>query len=89
MDNLEKLRKEIDKIDQKIIDDIATRTNIIFEIAKYKARNNIVVVDEKREAEVIKKNRALARENNMEEDFIEELYKIIIAYCRNIQKIRK
>lgn len=89
MSDLEKLRREIDAIDEKIIDLIAERTGVVYDVAKYKARNNIFIVDNKREADVIKKNRARGKANHLEEDFIEDIYKIIIAYCRDIQKLRK
>lgn len=88
MNDLEKLRKEIDKVDAEIVEAVAARTNITYSISKYKVRHNINVVDEKREAEVYKKIRALARKNYIEEDFAEDLYKLIIAYCRDIQKLK-
>ncbi|MFA6028040.1 MAG: chorismate mutase [Patescibacteria group bacterium] len=89
MNEVEKLRKEVDIIDKKIIELVAERTDVVYTISRVKGRMNIPTPDAKREEVVIKQVRELAVANNIEEDFAEELFRKIIAYCREIQKIKQ
>lgn len=89
MSDLEKLRREIDAIDEKIIDLIAERIGIVYDIAKYKARQNILVVDPKREEQIFKRIKQLAHDNHLEEDFAVDLFKKIIEHCRSIQRLKQ
>ena len=49
MNNLDKHRKEIDKIDDNIIELLEQRFNLVVEIGQYKKENNLPVFDAKRE----------------------------------------
>jgi len=89
MNDLEKYRKEVDRVDQEIIEAIAERTNWVYKIASYKSRNDMLIADEEREKEIFDKIKNMAIENNMSETFVYDLYKLIIEYCRGIQKLRK
>jgi len=89
MTELEKYRKKIDDIDNQIINLIATRTAWTYKISRYKARNNILVIDEKREKEVYSRINKLAIEQHIDENFAKKVFDIIIEECRKIQRIKR
>ncbi|MFH0819389.1 MAG: chorismate mutase [Patescibacteria group bacterium] len=88
MKELIKLRKEIDEIDHKIIELLAERTIVVYKISRHKSRNNMLVVDEGREKEILVKINKYAEDYNLSSEFVNNLYKSIIEYCRGIQRIR-
>lgn len=56
MNKLEEIRKDIDKIDEEIINLFEKRLNAIKEVIKYKIENNIPILDTNREAVMLEKN---------------------------------
>ena len=73
MNNLDKHRKEIDKIDDSIIELLEQRFNLVVEIGQYKKEHNLPIYDSKREEELI--NNLLNKIDNNE---LKENYKKII-----------
>ncbi len=57
--NLDELRKEIDAIDQKMMDLFKQRMDVSLKIGNYKKENNLSIYDEKRERELLEKRRVL------------------------------
>lgn len=53
-DNLEKLRSEIDKLDEELIDILARRMKVVGEIGQYKRENRITILQLKRWNQVIR-----------------------------------
>jgi len=53
--NLEELRKEIDKVDEAIVDLLQKRMDISREIGKIKKSKDVPVKDEEREKEILNK----------------------------------
>lgn len=78
MNELEKLRIEIDKSNKKIIEEISNRFLITRKIGEIKANQNIVSFDKNREDIVLENVGELARNNNLNEDMIKEIFKIIM-----------
>ena len=74
---LNEYRKEINKIDNDIIDIIKRRMKVSIKIGKYKKDNNIKVLNTGREKEVLDN---IIKHNNvdndlfLEEEFIKELW---------------
>ena len=68
---LESLRKEIDLIDDQLLDLILKRTSIVDQVGKIK-KNSQDVVDKKRESEVISRLLSL-HEGNFSKDSIQQL----------------
>lgn len=89
MTDLEKYRKEIDKIDQQIIELMGARTAIVYQISRYKAKQNILNIDKKREEEIFKNVKELAIKNYIDENFAKKLFEVIIEECRKIQRIKR
>lgn len=81
----EELRKQINKIDESLVELFEARMHICQKIAAYKKDKNIKIFDEEREQEVVKKNIGRLTDHTLDlhaERFFKELMKI----SRKIQK---
>ncbi len=83
--NLEDLRRKIDEVDVGIVELIEKRVRIAEEIGKGKKTQNKLVEDKEREYRVLEKVKSIARNKNLSQDDIENIYRRIIAACKNIQ----
>ena len=83
---LENLRKEIDEVDKKILEELAQRVRerrtIAEKIGAYKKKHGIPVRDEGREDKVISDRRERGRNKDLPGDMVERLFKDIIADAR-------
>lgn len=78
--DLTEIRKQIDKIDDQMLDLFLERMDLATEVAKYKAANNMVVFQHDREKFII---------NNVKENSPEELKKSAAFLFMNIMDISK
>ena len=83
---IEELRKEIDSIDNSIIQLLSKRKGIVKKIAGIKKQENKSIIDKEREQEIIHRLKKLAEEKGLDENFIESIYEIIINNSRNEQE---
>ncbi|HNV01558.1 MAG TPA: chorismate mutase [archaeon] len=79
--NLEKLRKEIDLIDKKIIDSLDKRFNLVKVVGKVKKEQGLFIEDKNREKIVLSKNN-----NSKYSKEIKSIYIKIIDESKKIQK---
>ena len=79
------LRKQIDKIDQKIVELLAKRMDLVKEIAKFKKTSELRIQDKKREQELRNNLKKLAKKNGLSEEFVNHLYSHIFIESRRIQ----
>ncbi|MEK7571410.1 MAG: chorismate mutase [Patescibacteria group bacterium] len=70
-------RKQLDKIDDQIIDLLAARMVSIAHIGKYKKERNIQPLDPKRWKQVMEKRLAMAKKHKLSEDMIRDIYETI------------
>ena len=85
--NLSELRKEIDKIDSEIIELLHERLSISVQIAEYKSKNNLPVLDKKREDEIINDRVSKFNStNHADSKFISSLFKTILDKSKEIQE---
>ena len=78
--NKEEIRQAIDELDRKIISLIGKRYQYVKEIVKYKEKTPDAIVAKERYNLVIASRRALAEENGLNPDIIEEMYKRLLQY---------
>ena len=83
---LENLRKRIDEIDFEILQNLAERFLLVSKITKYKTKNNLPIFAGKREKEIIKMRKNLARKLKLGASMAEKIFKIILKESRNRQK---
>lgn len=75
--SLEEVRNNIDRIDRNIVSLIAERSFFVKEASKFKKDKNDVEAPKRVEV-VIEKVRKLAKDNELNEDIAEELYRTMI-----------
>lgn len=76
--NLEELRIEIDKCNNEIIEAIKKRFYVTREIGKIKKDSNLSSYDKNREDKIINNVRLLAKSSNLNEDMVENIFRIIM-----------
>ncbi|ASS38304.1 chorismate synthase [Mogibacterium pumilum] len=86
--DLSSLRSSIDKIDMQLLGLIEQRLRIAESVAAYKQENDLEIVDNDREAALLKRIRSLSNKELV--DLNEEIYKAIIsASCKHQEAIMK
>ena len=79
MNELENLRERIDKIDKELIALFEERMNVVNDIAEYKIKNNLPILNQNREDIVISKVKAIVKNNDYTDsaiDFIKDIMEI-------------
>ena len=84
---INKLRKEIDKIDQDLIALLKNRFSIAKEIGQVKTSNSFDINDIDRENEIIK-NLSIKANNDLKKEDISNIFKLIFSISKNLQKIK-
>lgn len=85
MDELIRLRQEIDEIDNNLIELFEKRMLIAKKVARYKKNQNIPIYDESRENEIIKKNIGKLNDKSLSQE-LESLYRTVFEISKDIQK---
>ena len=83
---LQKLRDQIDIIDDKIITSLAKRTDIVRKVGELKKILNIKPLDNTRFNNLLKAKQLKAQQLNLSKDFTKELYNIIHKYSLKIEQ---
>ncbi|RLG56971.1 MAG: chorismate mutase [Candidatus Hydrothermarchaeota archaeon] len=83
--SIDKLRKQIDEIDEEILTLIAKRMQKAKKIGEIKRTKGLKIKDNEREREVIEKWKRKAKELNLSKEFVEKIVKEIIRESRDVQ----
>ena len=86
MEDIKKLRRQIDDIDLKIIDLLYKRHKLSKSVGEYKIKNNIKILQEDRENKALSNRKKIAGKYGLDNLFIEKLFKLIFSNSRKIQK---
>ena len=89
MENLDTLREKIDKIDKEMISLFEKRMYVAKQIGEYKIKNNLPVLNSKREEIVLENCVNNLEDKNMEKyakDFMKNVMKISRDYQKDISK---
>ena len=81
MDDLLKLRQEIDSIDKELVELFEKRMEVVLKVSSYKKENKIEVINENRETEVINKGKKLLKDKKLED--------YLVKFFFNLMKISK
>ena len=73
------LRKDIDKLDDEIVELLRKRIEIVKKIGEIKKEKGIPMRDKQREAEIIERLK-------LDKDFAARLYNVIFEYSEDITK---
>lgn len=83
---IKKLRKEIDQLDQRLVQILAQRKKIVLRIAAEKKRNSLSVYQPQREIEIHQNTQKVAQQLNLNPQFIKNLFNLILKEMRKVQK---
>lgn len=85
MEEIEKLRSDLDEIDMEILRLLMRRTEIIKEIGLIKKQYDIPVVNRKREKKVYNNVKEFALEHELDSDQIKSIFKKIMQFSKKVQ----
>ena len=80
--NINDIREAIDNIDRQIVELIAKRSKYVHKAAQFKTSTETVKAED-RVLKMLLTRKQWAKENNLSEEFIADLYKNIINYFIN------
>jgi len=83
---LEDIRKRLDELDKELVVILAKRISLIPGIAEYKKKHKIPRYQPEREKEIIEEKRKLAKELNLDQGLVEDIFKRIIQESHKIEK---
>jgi len=87
MNELENLREKIDAIDKEMIALFEERMNVVNDIAEYKIKNNLPILNQNREDIVISKVKAIVKNKDYTDsaiDFIKDIMEISRKFQQKI-----
>ncbi len=82
---LDKIRLKIDKIDSEILVLLRDRFELVQQIGNVKKQHGVPVVDFGREKSVKENLIKIAKERGLSEQFVVELYELILDESRRLQ----
>jgi chorismate mutase len=74
---LDELRKQIDKLDDQLLDLLKDRMNISEAIGKYKHENNITILQTRRYDEIMNNRRERGNQRGLDDEFITRIFESI------------
>jgi chorismate mutase len=89
MQNIQKLRKRIDEIDEQILRFLGERSEICRSIGLLKKENEIPITDSVRENEVYANIRSKASDFGLDADQVEAIYRQIVNMCSSVQELKE
>lgn len=89
MITIEACRQEIDEIDFEIVKLLKERSLIVESVGKVKIEQKISVMQENRVVEMLVERKRLAKSLQIEQEFIEDLFKRIISHSCEIEEKMK
>jgi chorismate mutase len=81
--DLERMRSNLDQIDDQLLRTVRDRINLVVRIGKHKSDNDIPVMQHARVSAVHDRVAAFAADNGLDGDFLRRLYELLIdEACR-------
>ena len=88
-EDIQKLRKKIDEIDENILHFLGERSEICRSIGLLKKENGIPIVDPIRETEVFNNIKGKAPDFGLDPDQVEAIFRQIVNMCSSIQELKE
>ena len=85
MEDIAKLREEIDRIDEAIIDLLKKRMELVDEISRIKRERGLPVYDGEREREVVETRMRMAVERGVSGELAREVFSAILHHSKRVQ----
>lgn len=85
MDEIIKLRDQIDNLDKELLGLIAQRIDLVRSIGEEKKKSGINIIDPDREQEIYKKLTAMAQEKGIDPETIKKIWGVLIKISYEIE----
>jgi chorismate mutase len=82
---LDRIRVGIDKVDNEIVRQLSKRREWVIELARVKKVLDIPIYDRKREQALIDRVKAWGKEHNLNEEFVEVVFRLIVMNSKEVQ----
>ena len=89
MEEVQKLRKKIDAIDENILRLLGERAEICRSVGLLKKENDIPITDAARENEVYANIRNKAPDFGLDAEQVEGIYRQIVNMCSSVQELKE
>jgi chorismate mutase len=89
MEDIQKLRKKIDELDEQILRLLGGRSEICRSIGLLKKEQGIPITDEYRENQVYTNIRAKAADFGLDADQVEAIFRQIVNMCSSVQELKE
>jgi chorismate mutase len=89
MQDIQKLRKRIDEIDEQILRLLSERAEICRSIGFLKRDNEIPITDLNRESEIYAKIKGKAPDFGLDAEQVEAIYRQIVNMCSTVQESKE
>src|SRR5437773_7030423 len=83
--DLDKLRQNLDQVDEELINLVAKRMDVVRELIKIKSRKSDGIKDSERERAVMQHIEKVARDHNISAPFARKLFREIMNYSLSEQ----
>ncbi len=82
---LEKLREQMNRLDEQILQLFALRDAVSIAIGKFKKKHALAIEDVRREKAVLAAITHYARQQGLPEELVKKIYSILIEHSKEIQ----
>lgn len=82
---IEGYRRQIDKLDEDLIEALGERMKIIPKIGELKSKANLDVEDKDREGEVKRNWRRVAGRKNLSWEFVGEILRLVLSHSKTLE----
>jgi chorismate mutase len=89
MEDIQKLRKKIDEIDENVLRLLGERSEICRSIGLLKKEQGMPITDTYRENQVYTNIKAKAADFGLDADQVEAIYRQIVNMCSSIQELKE
>ena len=86
MSELERYRKKIDEVNDKILKLLSKRVDIVKKVKQYKQKHNIPITDKGREKVIFEKLGKKAEEFDLSKTSYKEIFEAIIRHSKQVQR---
>lgn len=83
--DLDRIRAGIDKVDNEIVRRLAERRELVIQLARVKKVLDIPIYDRKREQALVERVKAWGAEHQLNEEFVEVVFRLIIMNSKEVQ----
>ncbi len=79
-DHLDELREKIDRIDDALLEHLASRMEIVEEIGRYKRDNDVTILQVNRWASIVEKRLSMGKAMGLEKDMLKSILELLHQY---------